>query len=169
MVNIVKCAYGVPRHSEYEDTLRERSKLARSMQPFDWKQWDNGTYSGSEAWRWFDSHGAMVMRVYYRCIRELDGTYTAGEYDEKTYDFVTTPFGPQYRTGIPTLAEAEAYCESLEANRDEDFYSNYDDVPTPQYWREASRRTFKSAKRKFTMQERMALVDELPEDDDELL
>lgn len=169
MVNIVKCAYGAPRHSEYEDTLRERSRLARSMQPFDWKQWDNGTYSGSEAWRWFDSHGAMVMRVYYRCIRELDGTYTAGEYDEKTYDFVTTPFGPQYRTGIPTLAEAEAYCESLEANRDEDFYSNYDDVPTPQYWREASRRTFKSAKRKFTMQERMALVDELPEDDDELL
>lgn len=98
MVNIVKCAYGAPRHSEYEDTLRERSKLARSMQQFDCKQLDNGT-----------------------C--------TAGEHDEKPYGF----------------------------------------VPTPQYCKEASRRTFKSAKRKFTMQERMALVDELPEDDDELL
>lgn len=169
MVNIVKCAYGAPRHSEYEDALRKRSKLARSMQPFDWKQWDNGTYSGSEAWRWFDSQGAMVMSVHYRCIKELDGTYTAGEYDDKNYDFVETVFGQQYRTGIPTLEEAEAYCESLEANRSEDFYSNYDDVPTSQYWRGASRRTFKSAKRKFTMQERMALVDELPEDDDELL
>lgn len=30
----------------------------------------------------------------------------------------------------------------------------------------SAHRTFKSAKRKFTMQERMALVDELPEDDE---
>lgn len=169
MVNIVRHAYSMPRQSEHEEALKERSKLARSMQPFDWKQWDNGTYSGSEAWRWFDSVGATVMSVHYRCIRELDGTYTAGEYDEKTYDFVTTPFGAKYKAGIPTLAEAEAYCESLEAERDEDFYSNYDDVPTPQYWKGASRRTFKSAKRKFTMQERMALVDEVPEEDEDNL